>query len=90
MDIQRNDYVDYWGMIELLQKKFRGMIEFCNKKSAGKIDFAENILYEKLLADQLPANLGYVYENLVAQKLKNAGNELFYFTWPKDEKHNYR
>ena len=51
--------------------------------------FAENILYDKLLADRLPANLGYVYENLVAQMLKSAGNELFYFTWPKDEKHNY-
>ena len=51
--------------------------------------FAENILYDKLLADRLPANLGYVYENLVAQMLKSAGNELFYYTWPKDEKHNY-
>ena len=32
---------------------------------------------------------GYVYENLVAQMLKSVGNELFYFTWPKDDKHNY-
>ena len=51
--------------------------------------FTSNELYQKLLADRLPANLGYVYENLVAQMLKSAGNELFYFTWPKDEKHNY-
>ena len=51
--------------------------------------FTSNELYQKLLADRLPANLGYVYENLVAQMLKSAGNELFYFTWPKDDKHNY-
>ena len=51
--------------------------------------FTENIIYEKLLADKLPANLGYVYENLVAQMLVAAGNELFYHTWPRDEKHYY-
>ena len=51
--------------------------------------FAENELYSKLLADKLPANLGYVYENLVAQMLRAAGNTLYYHTWPKDEKHNY-
>ena len=51
--------------------------------------FTENILYDKLLADRLPANLGYVYENLVAQMLRSAGNQLYYYTWPKDEKHNY-
>lgn len=51
--------------------------------------FTENIIYEKLLSDKLPANLGYVYENLVAQMLKAAGNELFFYTFPKDEKHNY-
>lgn len=51
--------------------------------------FAENVLYDKLLADRLPANLGYVYENLVAQMLRSAGNKLYYYTWPKDERHNY-
>lgn len=51
--------------------------------------FAENELYSKLLADKLPANLGYIYENLVAQMLRAAGNNLYYHTWPKDEKHNY-
>ncbi len=51
--------------------------------------FTENIIYEKLLADKLPTNLGYVYENLVAQILVASGNELFYHTWPKDEKHYY-
>ena len=51
--------------------------------------FTENIIYEKLLGDKLPANLGYVYENLVAQMLIAAGNELYYHTWPRDEKHYY-
>ena len=30
-----------------------------------------------------------VYENLVSQMLVAAGNELFYHTWPRDEKHYY-
>lgn len=52
-------------------------------------DYTENEIYKKLLNDKLSANLGYVYENLVAQMLVAAGNRLFYFTWKKDEKHNY-
>ena len=51
--------------------------------------FTENVIYEKLLGDRLPANLGYVYENLIAQMLVAAGNELYYHVWPKDEKHYY-
>jgi predicted AAA+ superfamily ATPase len=51
--------------------------------------FTENILYSKLLADKLPANLGYIYENLVAQMLRASGNELYYYTWAKDDRHNY-
>ncbi len=30
-----------------------------------------------------------LYENLVAQMLVAAGNELFYHTWPRDEKHYF-
>ena len=52
-------------------------------------DFTENIIYQKLLSDKLSANLGYVYENLVAQMLTANGNKLFYYSWPKDDKHNY-
>ena len=52
-------------------------------------DFTENLIYDKLLTDKLPVNLGYVYENLVAQMLVAAGNRLFYHTWPKDQKHYY-
>ena len=53
-------------------------------------DFTENVIYEKLLSDQLPANLGYLYENVVAQMLTSAGNELFYHTFLNEStKHNY-
>lgn len=52
-------------------------------------DFAENIIYQKLLADKLEVNLGYIYENLVAQMLTASGNKLFYYTFEKDEKHSY-
>lgn len=51
--------------------------------------YTENIIYQKLLSDKLEANLGYIYENFVAQMLVAGGNRLFYYTWPKDEKHNY-
>lgn len=47
-------------------------------------DFADNVVYEKLLADKLPANLGAVYENVVAQELTAHGRKLFYHTWPKE------
>ena len=44
---------------------------------------AENDLYAKLLSDKLPANLGYLYENLVAQMITASGRELFYNTREK-------
>lgn len=53
-------------------------------------DSTENVIYHKLLADKLSADLGYVFENMVAQMLKTSGNELFYHTWPTENgKHNY-
>lgn len=53
-------------------------------------EITENINYQKLLSDKLPADLGYVYENLVAQMLVASGNRLFYHTWPTESgKHNY-
>ncbi len=48
--------------------------------------FTDNILYKKLLSDKLSANLGYVYENVVAQILKTSGNELYYHTMHVDNK----
>lgn len=53
-------------------------------------EITENIIYQKLLSDKLSADLGYVYENVIAQMLKAAGNELYYHTWPTESgKHNY-
>jgi hypothetical protein len=52
-------------------------------------DYMENVLYNKLLANKLEANLGYIFENVIAQMLASAGNQLFYYTFPKDEKHNF-
>lgn len=53
-------------------------------------DVTENVIYEKLLSDKLSANLGYVYENMVAQMLTATGNKLFYHTWPtENSNHNY-
>ena len=52
--------------------------------------FTDNTIYHKLLSDKLTADLGYVYENVVAQMLKAAGHELYYYTFPTDSgKHNY-
>lgn len=47
-------------------------------------DVADNIIYTKLLSDKLSANLGYIYENIVAQMLKAAGKSLFYYIFPAD------
>ncbi len=44
-------------------------------------DYTENEIYDKLLSDKLPANLGYLYENVVAQMLTANGNSLFYHTF---------
>ena len=53
-------------------------------------DFIDNIIYEKLLSDKLDTDLGYLYENMVAQMLYATGNKLFYYTFPKENStHNY-
>ena len=44
-------------------------------------DFTENVIYNKLLSDKLDTNLGYIYENAVAQMLTVKGNNLFYYTF---------
>lgn len=47
-------------------------------------------IYNKLLADKLSANLGYLYENAVAQAIKAMGKDLYYHTWQKDNStHSY-
>jgi len=53
-------------------------------------DFTDNLIYEKLLNDKLNANLGYLYENAVAQILAAKGEELFYYTFMNEtSRHNY-
>ncbi|HIS31608.1 MAG TPA: ATP-binding protein [Candidatus Limivivens intestinipullorum] len=53
-------------------------------------DFTENIIYEKLLNDRLSVNLGYLYENVVAQMLTANGYELFYYTFQNEKtRRNY-
>lgn len=53
-------------------------------------DFTENIIYEKLLNDKLSANLGYLYENAIAQILTANGNALFYHTFMNEStRRNY-
>ncbi len=44
----------------------------------------ENDIYAKLLSDKLPANLGYLYENLMAQMITATGRELYYHTWKRE------
>ena len=52
-------------------------------------EHTENVIYQKLLNDKLSTNLGFIYENVIAQMLATSGNKLFYYTWPKDATHNY-
>ncbi|MCM1143575.1 MAG: AAA family ATPase [Blautia sp.] len=53
-------------------------------------EFTENIIYEKLLNDKLPGNLGYLYENVMAQTLVVNGKELYYHTMMNEvSRHNY-
>ena len=53
-------------------------------------DFTENMIYDKLLSDSLSVNLGYLYENAIAQILAANGDELFYHTFMnRTSRHNY-
>lgn len=53
-------------------------------------NFTENEIYGKLLGDKLQANLGYIYENIIAQTLAANGHELYYHTFLNEKtRHNY-
>lgn len=54
--------------------------------SSGKTD--ENI-YTKLLSDKLPADLGYLYENAVAQVISASDRMLYYHTWKNENTSHY-
>ncbi len=49
----------------------------------------DNTIYSKLLSDNLPANLGFLYENLVAQMIASKGHELYYHTFKKEGSSHY-
>ena len=51
-------------------------------------NYTENVIYNKLLSDKLDANLGYIYENAVAQILTAKGYNLFYYTMESDTSHH--
>lgn len=46
-------------------------------------------IYGKLLSDKLPADLGYLYENAVAQMIATTNRELYYHTWNKEGSTHY-
>lgn len=46
-------------------------------------------IYTKLLSDKLPANLGYLYENVVAQMIAALGHKLYYHTFEKKGSTHY-
>lgn len=49
---------------------------------------ADNI-YGKLLSDKLEANLGFLYESVVAQMICSTGRKLYYHVWPKENSKHY-
>lgn len=51
--------------------------------------FTENTIYQKLWSNKLSANMGYIYENAVAQMIRAAGYELYYHTLPAENNHRY-
>lgn len=47
-------------------------------------------IYEKLLSNKLGADLGFMYENAMAQTINSKNIPLYYHTWKKkDSTHNY-
>lgn len=47
-------------------------------------------IYQKLLSDKLEANLGFLYENMIAQIIYSQKRNLYYATWTeKDKSHPY-
>lgn len=46
-------------------------------------------IYSKLLGDKLPADLGYLYENAVAQMITASNRNTYYHTWEKANSTHY-
>ena len=51
--------------------------------------FTDNLIYQNLLGDKLSVNLGYVYENVVAQMLTAKGDSLVYHTFQDTSSNHY-
>lgn len=52
----------------------KNYINYIKVRKVSATDNIENLceIYAKLLSDKLPANLGYLYENLVAQMITDS------------------
>ncbi len=48
-------------------------------------DGTSSDIYKKLLSNKLSVDLGYMYENAIAQIIVNSGRNLYYHTWKKDD-----
>ena len=62
------------------------------KKAKGAFHNDENNMdniYGKLMSNKLDVNLGYLYENVVAQMIVSSGRELYYHTWNKKDSTHY-
>lgn len=56
-----------------------------NSEDGANVD-----LYQRLLGDSLSADLGYLYENAVAQIIASCGRDLYFHSWrPKGKTHAY-
>ncbi|MDE7350758.1 MAG: DUF4143 domain-containing protein, partial [Muribaculaceae bacterium] len=48
-------------------------------------DSSENEIYNRILADKLSVDLGYVFENVAAQMIRSSGHSLYYNTFSNRE-----
>lgn len=48
-------------------------------------DASENEIYNRILADKLSIDLGYVFENVAAQMIRSSGHSLYYNTFSNRE-----
>ena len=46
-------------------------------------DGTSSDVYKKILSNKLSVDLGYMYENAIAQIIVNSGRNLCYHTWKK-------
>ena len=70
-------------------KLYLGDVGLFVAKAFADKEFAENVLYRKLLSDKLSADLGYLFENAVAQMLTASGYTLFYNVFKDETAHRY-